>query len=142
MNKTMPTDASAAEYLGAIADPSRRADCEALVSIMAKATGQKATMWGPAIVGFGVHRYKYESGREGETCLVGFASRKGDISLYGTASAPSQTELLAQLGKHKMGKGCLCIRRLSDVDVKVLGQIISESIRAKDDRPTPGPTPA
>jgi hypothetical protein len=92
-NKTKPTDASVPEYLAQIEDELRRKDCETLVEIMTKATAQKPTMWGPAIVGFGIHKYKYESGREGETCLVGFSSRKGDISIYGTGSAPRQPEL-------------------------------------------------
>jgi hypothetical protein len=98
---------------------------------MTKATSQKPTMWGPAIVGFGIHKYKYESGREGETCLVGFSSRKGDISIYGTGSAPRQVELLAHLGKHKMGKACLYIGKLKDVDVEVLEELISSSAAAK-----------
>jgi hypothetical protein len=130
-NKTKPTDASVEQYLAAIEDDLRRKDCETLVKIMAKATKQKPKMWGTAIVGFGTHNYKYESGREGETCLVGFSSRKGDISIYGTGSAPTQQDLLAKLGKHKMGKGCLYVGTLKDVDATVLAQLISESVKAK-----------
>jgi hypothetical protein len=98
---------------------------------MSKATSLKPKMWGIAIVGFGVHRYKYESGREGETCLVGFSSRKGDISIYGTGSAPNQDELLSKLGKHKMGKGCLYVGKLKDVKVEILEQLIAASAAAK-----------
>jgi hypothetical protein len=130
-NKTKPTDASVAQYLAGIEDEIRKRDCEALVKIMAKATKLKPKMWGTAIVGFGVHKYKYESGREGETCLVGFSSRKGDISIYGTGSAPNQEELLSKLGKHKMGKGCLYVGKLKDIDIAVLEQIISTSAAAK-----------
>lgn len=130
-NKTMPTGESVEKHLAAIADDTRRTDCEALSKLMAKATKHPAKMWGPAIVGFGTHRYKYESGREGETCLVGFASRKGDISVYGTASAPSREELLAKLGKHKLGKGCLYIKALGDVNLKVLEQLIAAAVKAK-----------
>jgi hypothetical protein len=130
-NKTKPTDASVEQYLASIEDEIRRRDCEALVEIMSKATSLKPKMWGIAIVGFGVHRYKYESGREGETCLVGFSSRKGDISIYGTGSAPNQDELLSKLGKHKMGKGCLYVGKLKDVKVEILEQLIAASAAAK-----------
>ena len=130
-NKTKATDASVEQYLAGIEDEDRRRDCEALVKIMTKSTRLKPKMWGTAIVGFGVHRYKYESGREGETCLVGFSSRKADISIYGTGSAPKQEDLLAKLGKHKMGKGCLHVGELKDVDVAVLEQLISTSATAK-----------
>ena len=98
---------------------------------MTKATKLKPKMWGTAIVGFGSLKYKYESGREGETCLVGFSSRKGDISIYGTGSAPGREELLSSLGKHRSGKGCLYVSKLKDVDVAVLEQLISQSVAAK-----------
>jgi hypothetical protein len=88
---------------------------------MTKVTKEKPRMWGTSIVGFGVHHYKYESGREGETCLVGFSSRKGDISVYGVSSSPDHAALLSQLGKHKMGKGCLYIRKMNEVNQTVLG---------------------
>lgn len=84
-------------------------------------------MWGTSIVGFGSYHYKYESGREGDAPLAGFSSRKGDITLYLASGFPGQEELLAKLGKHKTGKGCLYIRKLSDVDLKTLEQLIVES---------------
>jgi Domain of unknown function (DU1801) len=124
-NKTQPTDADVEAFLSNIEEETRRRDCIALAAIMAKATKQKPKLWGTAIVGFGTHKYKYASGREGETCQVGFSPRKGDISIYGTASAPRQQELLAKLGKHKMGKGCLYISKLSDVNVRVLEELVS-----------------
>lgn len=130
-NKTRLTQASVEQYLAAIEDDDRRKDCEALTKLMAKATKHPARMWGTSIVGFGSHHYKYASGREGDICLVGFSSRKGDISIYGTASAPAQEELLARLGKHKTGKGCLYIRKLGDVDVKVLGQLVAAAVGVK-----------
>ena len=130
-NKTKPTEASVEEYLSAIEDTSRRKDCQALVKLITKATKLKPKMWGTAIVGFGTLKYKYESGREGETCLVGFSSRKGDISIYGTASAPRREALLSKLGKHKTGKGCLYVGKLQDVDVKVLELLIADSVKAK-----------
>ena len=129
-NKTQPTQASVAGHLAAIADEARRRDCEALAELMAKATGLSPVMWGPGIVGFGSYHYRYPSGREGDCCLVGFASRKGDISVYALAEFPGRDELLARLGKHKMGKGCLYLRRLSDVDPEVLGQLVVQSVAA------------
>jgi len=130
-NKTRLTDASVELYLAAIEDEARRKDCVALIKIMTRVTQQKPKMWGTAIVGFGILKYKYESGREGETCLVGFSSRKGDISIYGTGSAPRREELLPMLGKHKTGKGCLYVGKLKDVDVAVLEQLILDSVRTK-----------
>jgi hypothetical protein len=130
-NKTKPTNASVEQYFAAIDSDLRRQDCEALARLMTRATKLPPKMWGTAIVGFGSLRYKYESGREGETCLVGFSSRKGDISIYGTGSAPTQAALLARLGKHKMGKGCLYISRLQDVDVAVLEELVSAAVQAK-----------
>ena len=130
-NKTKATEASVESYFETIADPARRKDCEALSKLMSKATKEPPKMWGTSIVGFGSIHYKYESGREGDTCLVGFASRKGDISIYGLNAAPSHAELLAKLGKHKSGKGCLYIRNLADIDLKVLETLISGAAKAK-----------
>jgi hypothetical protein len=127
-NKTKTTEASVESYLSGIEDKSRRKDCEALAKLMTKATKEHPKMWGTSIVGFGSYHYKYESGREGDSCLTGFASRKGDISVYLVASFPGQEELLSKLGKHKMGKGCLYIRKLSDIDLRVLEQLIVGSV--------------
>jgi hypothetical protein len=127
-NKTKVTDASVESYLAAIADEARRQDCEALTKLMTQATQQPPKMWGSSIVGFGSYHYKYASGREGDSCLTGFSSRKSDITLYLVANFPGQEELLAKLGKHKRGKGCLYLRQLSDVDPKVLEQLIVGSV--------------
>jgi hypothetical protein len=126
-NKTKATQASVDDYLASIADESRRKDCEALSGLMAKATRQQPKMWGTSIVGFGSYHYRYESGREGDSCLTGFSSRKGDISVYLLAEFPDRDELLSKLGKHKMAKACLYIRKLSDVDLKVLAQLVADS---------------
>ena len=101
-NKTKATEASVESYLENIADTVRRKDCEALTKLMTKATKESPKMWGTSIVGFGSIHYKYESGREGDTCLVGFSSRKGDISIYGLNAAPSHAELTARLGKYNL----------------------------------------
>jgi hypothetical protein len=124
-NKTKATDASVQEYLAAIDDEARRKDCEALADLMAKATKQAPKMWGASIVGFGRYVYRSASGREGESCVVGFSSRKSDISVYGLNAAGDAEELLSNLGKHKAGKGCVYIKRLSDVDLEVLQKLVA-----------------
>ncbi len=126
-NKTKATNVSVESYLSSIEGESRRKDCEVLTKLMSKVTKQEPKMWGTSIVGFGSYHYKYESGREGDAPLAGFSSRKGDITLYLASGFPGQEELLAKLGKHKTGKGCLYIRKLSDVDLKTLEQLIVES---------------
>jgi len=127
-NKTKATEASVDGYIAAIDEESRRKDCETLAKLMAKATKQKPIMWGTSIVGFGSYHFKYESGREGDSCLTGFSSRKGDISVYLIGSFPGRDELLSKLGRHKMAKACLYIRRLSDVDLEVLEQLVAGSV--------------
>ena len=97
-NKTVPTEESVEAYLAAIADEERRRDCEALVALMTRVTKQGPKMWGAGIVGFGSYHYRYESGREGDSCRTGFAARKGDISVYLVAGGPEQEALLGKLG--------------------------------------------
>src|SRR5208283_3390972 len=111
--KTTQTDSSVDAYIEAIADETRREDCRTLMKLMSKATKSEPKMWGTSIVGFGKYHYKYPSGREGEMCLTGFASRKPALSIYLACGAgdPFAT-LLAGLGKHTMGKGCLYVKRL------------------------------
>ncbi len=130
-NKTKPTDATVDAYLAAIEPDARREDCEALAALMARATKYPPRMWGSSIVGFGSYHYRYDSGREGDACLVGFASRKGDISIYGLHAAADAAKLLARLGKHKTGKGCVYIKALADVDVKVLARLVADAASAK-----------
>ncbi|MGB8855387.1 MAG: DUF1801 domain-containing protein [Burkholderiales bacterium] len=127
-NKTKATEASVAEYIAAISDEERRADCETIAKIMNKNTKQEPKMWGPSIVGFGSYHYTYASGHSGDSCQTGFSSRKDAISVYLVAEFPGQAELLAKLGKHKMGKACLYIRRLSDVDLRILEKLLSGSV--------------
>lgn len=127
-NKTKPTNSSVSAFLDAIEGDERRKDCQMLAAMMTKITGKPAVMWGPSIVGFDTYHYKYESGREGDMAVTGFSPRKGDISVYLTAGSAEQAGLLARLGRHKMGKSCLYIRKLSDVDLTVLEQLISGSV--------------
>ncbi len=127
-NKTKPTDVSVADHLAAIADEARRADCATLDKLMRKVTRHKPRMWGPTIIGYGRYHYTYASGHSGESCLTGFAPRKGDISIYFSPEYPDRDALLARLGKHKMGVSCLYVRRLSDIDLGVLEQMVSASV--------------
>src|ERR1035441_5044182 len=123
-NKTKPTKQSAAAFIDAITDGTRRADAKALVRLMQGATGEKAMMWGPSIVGFGSCHYMYASGREGDMPLVGFSPRKAATVLYGVTGLAGSEPLLAKLGKHTTGKGCLYIKNLADVDQKVLETLV------------------
>jgi hypothetical protein len=126
--KTTRSSIRVAAYIAAITDDTRRAECRALITLMRKLTCQPAKMWGSSIVGFGCYHYKYDSGREGDAPLIGFSSRKPDISVYLLASGPAQKGLLARLGRHKMGKACLSIRRLSDVSAATLEDLIADSV--------------
>jgi hypothetical protein len=130
-NKTKVTNANVESYFSAIEDEARRKDCEALAKLMSNETKFEPKMWGASIVGFGSYHYKYESGREGDSCLTGFSSRKSDISIYILANFPNREELLAKLGKHKTGKGCLYIHKLNDVDPKILKQLIIGTVEER-----------
>jgi hypothetical protein len=131
VNKTGPTEISVAAFVDAVAEPVRRSDAKALIKLMKDATGEKPKMWGPSIIGFGTHHYKYESGREGDTVLVGFSPRKPATVLYGVIGVKGAAALLAKLGKHSVGKGCLYIKDLSDVDQRVLAELIAKTVAAK-----------
>ena len=139
-NKTIPTAVSDSIFLAAIDDAQRREDCQALLAMMSRITGQPAVMWGPSIVGFDTYHYRYDSGREGDMAVTGFSPRSKDISIYLMAEGPDQANLLARLGRHKMGKACLSIRRLSDVDSDVLEELVSGSVSALRDRQQQGTT--
>ncbi|MCU0492628.1 MAG: DUF1801 domain-containing protein [Chloroflexaceae bacterium] len=127
-NKTRPTDVSVDEHIAAIVHEEQRKDCESLVRLLRRVTGYEPKMWGSTIVGFGSYHYRYESGREGDACLTGFAVRKNELVVYLVANGPEQQALLARLGKHKMGKACLYFRRLSEIDTSVLEVLVEDSI--------------
>src|SRR5215813_8972470 len=109
-NKTKPTKLSVAAFVDGLTDPTKRADAKALVKLMRSATGEKPKMWGPSIIGFGSYQYTYESGREGEMPLAGFSPRKAATVVYGLKGFRGSEELLAKLGKHTGGAGCLYIK--------------------------------
>ena len=114
-------------YIAAIADPGRRQDCRTLVEVFSKATGRQPKLWGPSIVAFGKYHYKYASGHEGDSCLAGFASRKGALTLYLTQEDADRGALLRKLGKHREGKGCVYLKDLEGVDLEVLGELVKQS---------------
>jgi Domain of unknown function (DU1801) len=122
--KTKPTGVAVDQFLDAVPNPQRREDGKALRQTFERITGEPATMWGPSIVGFGSYHYKYDSGHEGDMARVGFSPRKAELVLYVLTEAGNQDALLARLGKHKTGKCCLYIKKLSDVDEAVLEELI------------------
>jgi Domain of unknown function (DU1801) len=127
-NKTKPTKVSVASFVAALPDATRRADAKAIVKMMQGATGEKPVMWGPTIIGFGSVHYAYESGREGDMCLTGFSPRKAGLVLYVLTGFRDEKALLAKLGKHSTGKFCLYIKKLADVDLRVLEKIIAKAV--------------
>ena len=127
--KTKPTGASVDGYLASRASPEQLADCKALMGICKRITKQQPKMWGPSMVGYGSWRYQYASGHSGESCLAAFAVRGRDLVVYVMgAETPEQRDRLARLGKHKIGKSCLYFRRLADLDIKVLEELMVGSI--------------
>lgn len=127
-NKTKPTDASVEDYIASRANEQQRADCQELMALLQKVTQQPPTMWGPSIVGYGVYRYTYESGRTGEAPVAGFAIRGRELVVYLSAESDEQKSLLSKLGKHKMGKVCLYFKQLADLDKLVLEQLVAGSV--------------
>jgi hypothetical protein len=127
--KTKPNEQSVQNFISSVADAQRRADCFELIELMQTATGHEALMWGATIIGFGKCHYQYESGRKGEWMLIGFSPRKNDVSLYLMSGVESHQDLLDKLGKYKTGKSCLYLKRLADVDKKVLKQLITASVK-------------
>lgn len=124
-NKTQPTDRNVTEFLEGVTDPQRRADCFTLVAMMKKATKAEPRMWGDSIVGFGEFHYKSERSRcEGDWFYIGFSPRKQNLTLYFCQYLENFGSILDRLGKHKTGKGCLYVRKLEDIDVKVLAELM------------------
>ena len=128
-DKTVPTRVSVTEFMNSIADPLQKADARKVAAIMRQVTGKRATMWGASIVGYGTYHYKYASGREGDFMLTGFSPRKQALTVYIMAGFGKYDALMKKLGKYKTGKSCLYIKRLSDIDEKVLKRLIEESVK-------------
>lgn len=125
--KTRPTGVAVDAFLDKVPDPQRREDARRLRATMERLSGEPATMWGSSIVGVGSYHYKYDSGREGDMALVSFSPRAKELVVYGLG-VERQEALMARLGKHRTGKDCLYIKRLSEIDEAVLEQLIREAL--------------
>ena len=125
--KTKFTGASVADFIGAVEPASRRAEAKTLDRLMRKITGKKPRMWGPTIVGYGSFHYKYKSGHEGDAPATAFSPRRPNLTLYLEPSLYADRPLMTRLGKHTNGKTCLYIKRLSDVDLSVLEELVARS---------------
>ena len=132
--KTKVNDASVDKFLRGVTDETKREDSYKILEMMKKATKAEPKMWGTSIIGFGDYHYKYESGREGDSPLTGFSPRKQNLTLYISGGFDEHEELLNKLGKYSLGKGCLYIKKLEDVDTKVLKELVTRSVKkaAKD----------
>ena len=129
-----PVERAVDEFIEAVPDEQRRDDARTLCELMTDLTGEPATIWGSGIVGFGRYHYRYASGHEGDSCLAGFASRKGELTLYLTSEPMERGELMRKLGKHREGKGCVYLKNLDGIDLEVLGELVklsAETIRRK-----------
>jgi hypothetical protein len=128
-NKTKPTPASVSAFIGKIADPDRQKDAKTIIKWMEHLSGEKARLWGTSIIGVGSYHYEYDTGREGHMPIISFSPRKSATVLYSLRSSGSEA-LLAKLGKHTAGKGCIYIKKLSDVDEQVLKDLMAKSLAA------------
>lgn len=126
--KTKTNDSSVEDFIKLLDDDRRKADCFKLIDILSEITGEEAKMWGTSIIGFGNYHYKYPSGHEGEWAILGFSPRKKETSLYIYNQASDAEDLLPKLGKYKMGKACIYIKNLSDIDESILRQIAKKSL--------------
>ena len=125
--KTKKNKASVSDYLNAVEDDQRRADCKVVDKLMEEVAGEKGAMWGASIVGYGSYHYKGASGREGDWMVIGFSSRKQALTLYIMAGFKRYDELMSKLGKYKTGKSCLYVKTLDEVNLDVLKSLIKES---------------
>jgi hypothetical protein len=132
--KTKPNKNSIDQFLKTVEDDKKRQDSFEIVKLMKKITGEEPIMWGPSIIGFGSYHYKYASGQEGDWPLTGFSPRKQNLTLYIMSGFSLYDELLTKLGKYKTGKSCLYIKRLEDIDLKVLEELIKQSVKYISDK--------
>jgi hypothetical protein len=127
-NKTKATKVSIKKFIDAVEDEQKRKDSYKLIDMMKKITKAEPVMWGPSIIGFGKYHYKYESGHEGDMCITGFSPRKAAISIYIMSGFEKSPDLLKKLGKHKASKACLYVKKLEDIDMKVLIELVKGSV--------------
>ena len=133
-NKTKENEVDVSTFIAQVPDVTQRTDADTLIALLKRLSGAPPKMWGPSIVGFGRYHYRYESGREGEMCRIGFSPRKGQTVLYLMGGFPRYTEIMARLGKHKTGKGCLYIKRLTDVNMAALEELCAASLSYMADK--------
>ncbi|CAO1652428.1 DUF1801 domain-containing protein [Salinibacterium sp. NYA9b] len=126
-NKTAPTEVTVAEFIDSVPTERRRDEAQTLLDIFGRASGQPAVMWGTSIIGFGSSHYRYATGREGDTATIGFSPRKAKISLYTARNFREFPELLERLGTHELAVGCLYVKKLADVDLAVLEELLTRS---------------
>ncbi len=131
-NKTIPNSASVTAFLDAVEDQQKKEDSYVLLDLMKEITGKEPVMWGPSIIGFGSYHYKYDSGREGDMLLTGFSPRKQNLTMYIMSGFKRYDSLMQKLGKYKTGKSCLYVKRLSDVDMEVLTELITTAYEYYD----------
>jgi hypothetical protein len=132
--KTKKNEASVEDFINQVEDQTKRNDCWKIAAMMEKASGKLPKMWGTSIVGFDQYHYKYESGREGDMCRIGFSPRKQNIVLYIVDGFEKYEDLMSKLGKHKIGKSCLYINKLSDIDESILNNLIELSVKHFNDK--------
>lgn len=127
--KTKPTKSSVEKFLNKVEDKKKQEDSFKVLELMKKITKEEPKMWGPSIVGFGKYHYKYASGREGDFFLTGFSPRKQSLTIYIISGFKKFDGLMKKLGKFKTGSSCLYIKKLEDVDLKILKELISQSVK-------------
>jgi hypothetical protein len=128
--KTRQNDSSVQDFLAAVANENRRKDAQTVLELMQQITGFEPKLWGPSIVGFGSYHYKYASGREGDSMLVGFSPRKQDLTVYINGGFEQHPELMEKLGKFKTGKVCLYIKKLEDIHLPTLRELVQASVKS------------
>ncbi|MFW8636524.1 DUF1801 domain-containing protein [Cribrihabitans pelagius] len=131
-NKTVPTGASVEDFLATVEPPRKAAEAQELDALFRRATGIAPQMWGSAIVGYGRYHYRYKTGREGDFLATGFAPRKANFSIYIMPGYQDYGAILARLGRHKLGRSCLYVNKLADIDTDVLAELIASGLRDLD----------
>lgn len=131
-NKTQPSKSSVASFINNISDENKRKDCKTLLKLMSELSQEKPILWGESMIGFGTYHYKYDSGREGDFFRLGFSPRKSNLTIYLMPGYHNFEKELKALGKHKIGKSCLYINKLTDIDIKILTKMIKQSLKEMD----------
>jgi hypothetical protein len=130
-NKTTETKNSVPAFIKKIPGADRQKDAQIIIDLMKEQSGFEPKMWGPAIIGFGTHHYKYESGREGDAPIIGFSARKTEFVLYLPSEFDKKEELLKKFGKHKTGKACIYFKKIADIDVAIMKKMVAQALKKK-----------